>query len=89
MTVQDHLVVGVEMLVEQPEHLRLRRGLGAVILEEGNRPRPRQGHGDGPEAELAALGDGAMRLAADRVPVVQEAEPVEQSHHPLVAVEAR
>ena len=36
-----------------------------------------------------AVGDGAMRLAADRVAVVEEAEPVEQSHHPLVAVEAR
>ena len=40
-------------------------------------------------AQRPAVGNGPMRLAADRIAVVQEAESVEQSHHALVAVEAR
>ena len=79
MTVEDHLVVGVEMLVEQAHAPPPPACPGAVVLEEGNRARPRQRHGDGPVPEGAAVGGGPMRLAADRVAVVQETEPVEQS----------
>ena len=70
-------------------HLGLWGAPGAVILQERDRPGPGERHRDGPMAERPARrpwrGEGSPPM---RVSVVDEAEPIEQRHHPLVGVEA-
>src|SRR5688572_9060206 len=88
VAVEDHVVVRIEMLIELGEHLRSRRTERAMILEKGDRARAAERHRNGPMAKWPPANGGPVRLAADRVTVVGEAQPIQHRHETIVRLKA-